>query len=244
MTKIYICDDEPIWIAQIEQAVSDFMISSDWEMTILCKSSKPTKLLECLLQDKTLGGIYFLDVILKSEINGMELGANIRKLDPEAALIFVTTHDELVMETFRLKLQATDYIIKDNGCLGSQIHNTLHALELHYANAAKRLSAPRIRLLTGSSCRFIVKDDIYFVESQKNQHKLFVHTKSEIFTVAMSLKDLAAQLGDGFIMCRRGCLINPRHVVAADPIARQITFDNKESCSISIRTWKSIAEKF
>ncbi len=243
MTKVYICDDEPFWIEQIERAVSDFTVNSDWEMTVLCKSCHPTGLLEYLLQDKTLGGIYFLDVILKSEINGIELGAKIRELDPEAVLIFVTTHDELVMETFRLKLQAADYIIKDNGRLNSQINDTLHALDQHYSNAAKRLSAPRIQLFIGSSYHFIVKDDIYFVESQKNRHKLLVHMKSEVFTAAMSLKDMAEQLGDGFIMCRRGCLVNPQHIVAADPVSREIRFDNGESCGFSYRAWKAVGEK-
>lgn len=243
MTKIYICDDEPFWIGQIERAVSDFIVGSDWEMTILCKSTQPAGLLECLQQDKTLGGIYFLDVILKSERNGIELGAQIRKLDPEAALIFVTTHDEMVMDTFRLKLQAADYILKDNGCLASQISESLRALELHYGNTAQRVSASRIRLFTGSSYHLIVKEDIYFVESQKNQHKLSIHMRSEVFTAAISLKDMAKQLGDGFVMCRRGCLINPHHVIAADSNAREIRFDNNESCSCSYRAWKMIAER-
>ena len=147
------------------------------------------------------------------------------------------------MDTFRLKLQAADYILKDTGCLSSQINDTLHTLELHYGNAAKRLSSPRIQLFTGSSYHFIVKEDIYFVESQKNLHKLFVHMKSEIFTVAMPLKNIAEQLGDSFVMCRRGCLINPHHVVAADPIAREIKFDNNESCTFSYRAWTAVAKK-
>lgn len=243
MAKIYICDDEPLWIDQIERAVSEFMVGSDWDISILCKSTLPSGLLECLLQDQTLGGIYFLDVILKSEINGMELGIKIRELDPEAALIFVTTHDELVMDTFRLKLQAADYIIKDNGCLGSQIRDALRALELHYSNAAKRRRPNRIRLFTGSSYRFILREDIYFIESQKNRHKLSVHMKSEVFTVTMPLKDMAGLLGDGFVMCRRGCLINPWHVTAADPISRVIRFDNSESRICSLRAWRAVAEK-
>ena len=108
MTQIYICDDEPVWIEQIEQAITAFMISSNWAVTILCRSTRPAGLLDCLMQNQTLGGIYFL-----------------------------------------------------------------------------------------------VKEDIYFVESQKNMHKLFVHMRSEVFTAAMPLKDMAKQLGDSFIFCRR-----------------------------------------
>lgn len=243
MTQIYICDDEPVWIEQMEQAVTAFMISSDWAVKILCKTTQPAGLLDCLLRNQTLGGIYFLDIDLKKEINGLVLGAKIRNLDPEAVLIFVTTHDELVMDTFRLKLQAADYLLKDNGSLSSQICDTLRALELRYANSAQRLSSPRIQLLTGNSFRFIVKEDIYFVESQKNMHKLFVHMRSEVFTAAMPLKDMAEQLGEEFIFCRRGCLINPHHVVKIEPTSRQIEFDNQERCSCSYRAWKAVAER-
>lgn len=243
MTQIYICDDEPVWIEQMAQAITAFMVSSDWAVTILCKSTRPETLLDCLLQNQTLNGIYFLDISLKAEINGIALGARIRELDPEAVLIFVTTHDELVMDTFRLKLQAADYILKDSGDLNSQIGDTLRALELHYGNSAGRPSAPRIQLTTGSVFHFIIKDDIYFVESQKNMHKLFVHMRSEVFTAAMPLKDMAEQLGDGFIFCRRGCLINPHHVVKIDPASRHIEFDNQERCSCSHRAQKAIMER-
>ena len=243
MAQIYLCDDEPAWIAQMEQAVSDFMVDSDWELAIVCKVLRPKELLDRLSRNETLGGIYFLDIDLKSEINGIELGARIREHDPEAVLIFVTTHDEMVMDTFRLKLQATDYILKDNGNIRSQISETLRAVESRYGHSAKRLSSARIRLYANGSYRFIFKDDIYFIESQKNQHKLFVHMKSEVFTVAVPLKDIEQQLGGDFVLCKRGCLINPVHVIEANQATRELVFDNKERCRCSFRTWHLVLEK-
>lgn len=243
MTEIYLCDDEHIWIEQMEQAVLDFMISSDWALTVTCKTSAPRELLEQLLQHKTSGGIYFLDINLKSEMNGITLGAEIRKLDSEAVLVFVTSHDELVMDTFRLKLQATDYILKDSGSLRTQIGETLRAVESRYGRFAGRLSAPRIRLEAGGFVHFIIKDDIYFVESEKNQHKLSVHLRSEMFTLGMSLKEVAELLGEDFVFCRRGCLVNPLHVTAIDQNAREIVFDNGERCRCSHGAWRIVTEK-
>lgn len=243
MTEIYLCDDELIWIEQMELAVSDFMMSSDWALTVTCRASVPKELLDQLSQHRTSGGIYFLDINLKSEMNGITLGAEIRKLDPEAVLIFVTTHDELVMDTFRLKLQATDYILKDNGNLRTQIGETLRVVESRCGRFAGRLSAPRIRLETGGFIHFIVKNDIYFVESGKNQHKLFVHLQSEIFTLAMPLKEVAELLGEDFIFCRRGCLVNPLHVTTIDQKNREIVFDNRERCHCSHRAWRIVTKK-
>ena len=147
------------------------------------------------------------------------------------------------MDTFRLKLQATDYIIKDKGNIRSQISEVLHAVETRYDLSSKRISSPRICFFTNGSYHFIFKNDIYFVESQKNQHKLFVHMKSEIFIIASSLKEIEQQLGGDFIMCRRGCLVNLAHVVKANQVTKELVFDNKEICRCSFRAWHLVLEK-
>lgn len=167
MTEIYLCDDEPFWIEQMEQAVSDFMMNSDWALTVTCRASAPEDLLEQLSRHGTSGGIYFLDIHLGTEMNGIKLGAEIRKLDAEAVLVFVTTHEELAIDTFRLKLQATDYILKDSGDLRAQIGETLRVVESRNGRFAERLSAPRVRLEAGGFIHFIIKDDIYYIESKK-----------------------------------------------------------------------------
>ena len=59
MAEIYLCDDEPVWIEQMKQAVSDFMVSSDWALSIVCRATEPNELLDCLSQHNTSGGIYF-----------------------------------------------------------------------------------------------------------------------------------------------------------------------------------------
>ena len=75
MTEIYLCDNELIWLEQMEQAISDFIISSDWALAIACRASAPQELLNQLMQHRTSGGIYFLDINLRSEMNGITLGA-------------------------------------------------------------------------------------------------------------------------------------------------------------------------
>ncbi|MDY4306465.1 hypothetical protein SNF32_00085 [Enterococcus mundtii] len=44
----------------------------------------------------------------------MELGKQIRQYDPTAKIIFVTTYTDFVYLTFLYKVEALDYIIKDN----------------------------------------------------------------------------------------------------------------------------------
>lgn len=243
MAEIYLCDDERAWLDRMEQAVTDYMVGSDWALKIVSRASRPCDLLSNLSQNETVDGIYFLDIDLKSEQNGIELGARIRGLDPEAVLIFVTTHDELVMETFRLKLQAMDYIVKDSGDFRSQICSALDAVEKRCRRSSENTAASRIRFSTDGSCHYCLKSEIYFVESLTNRHKLQVHLRSEVFTLSCSLQDVAEQLGDSFILCRRGCLVNPLHITGMNRRTREITLDNGECCPCSHRAWRLVTER-
>ena len=59
-----------------------------------------------------------LDVIfrytIRSDINGIKLGSEIRKYDPIGNIIFVTSHSELTYLTFVYKVSAMDFIFKDD----------------------------------------------------------------------------------------------------------------------------------
>ena len=44
MTEVYLCDNEPTWIEQMEQAVLDFMIGSDWALTVACRAAAPEEI--------------------------------------------------------------------------------------------------------------------------------------------------------------------------------------------------------
>ena len=64
MTEIYLCDNELIWLEQMEQAISDFIISSDWALAIACRASAPQELLNQLMQHRTSGGIYVITIAI------------------------------------------------------------------------------------------------------------------------------------------------------------------------------------
>ena len=51
-------------------------------------------------------GIYFLDVDLKSDINGIKLGSKIREKDTRGFIIFTTTHLEMSYFAFKYKVEA------------------------------------------------------------------------------------------------------------------------------------------
>lgn len=238
---VYLCDDEPIWLGRMEQAVSDYLVGSDWDLSIALCASSPSALLAHLKEHTPMGGIYFLDMIYSTEVNGMELGQGIRRLDPYAALIYVTTHDEMMHETFRLKLQALDYILKDEDDLYSQIHQCLNHLE--QACLSQSAASDRIVLQAGGSRHFLLKDEIYYISAVKGSHKIQIHTQNELHTFPVTLSSLEQQLSGAFLACSRGILVNPVHVAATDGRARELVLDNGEKCPCSTRMWRRVMEE-
>lgn len=235
MNEIYLCDDDLSWLQRIEHAVERFQVKSDWNLTIVCRTQSPRQLLSTLEYRKTSSGIYFLDMEYKTEMNGLTLGKEIRKLDRDAFLIYVTVHKDMALETFRLKLLALDFIIKDSENFQDRVCQTLEyiAQKLARGNA----DGESLKLSIGSSYSFFPKNDIYFIESVKNSHHIELHTISGIHRYPATIRECHAKLQEDFFLCRKGCLVNLRHVRSADRPARTLLLDNGERCQCSVRQW-------
>ncbi len=238
MSEIYLCDDEPVWLERLKKYISDYQIQSDWLTEVAYASQSPSDLLNHINKRKPSAGIYFLDVDYKQAINGMELGAGVRQLDPEATFVFITTHEELVMETFRYKLMALDYILKDQADVKEQVWKVLgHIEERLHAPAA---SSSQLRLKTPDGYSFLSKEDIYYVSSLTGTHKLSIHTSSQILTISRSLSELEQELGRGFARCQKGCVVNLKHVQEMRWSSLNLLLDNGEVCHCSTRLWHQI----
>uniref|UniRef100_UPI004057962D LytR/AlgR family response regulator transcription factor n=1 Tax=Acetatifactor sp. TaxID=1872090 RepID=UPI004057962D len=238
MPSIYLCDDEPIWLERLNKAVTEYQIKNDWDFTIEYESNSPEQLLSYLSKHTPKSGIYFLDIDFKSSLNGMELAREIRRVDPQASLIFITTHDEMVMETFRLKLEALDYIVKDTSPLTEKMHQCLAHLESKY-NAATS-SAHSISIRAEGSYRTIPVQDIYYIETIKNSHKVRICLQNAMYHINDSIKSLQPRLGSDFYQCHRTCLVNINHIAELDIENHRVFLDNRSICPCSTREWRTL----
>ncbi len=243
MIRVYLCDDEQTWLEQLNKSIVDYQIKSDWELTMGYQSTSPVELLRMLSEDTPVGGIYFLDIDFKTTINGLELAKQIRELDSQASIIFITTHDEMVMETFRLKLAVLDYIIKDTSSLTCQVHQCLEHIERNYLNK-NQTNFSSITIRMASSFYTIHQNDIYYIESIKNTHKICLHLKSTLYHYSDTLASMRARLGNDFVQCHKGCLVNIRHIKELNRNNFQVILDNNESCFCSVREWKHLVKKY
>lgn len=240
--NIYICDDELIWIQIESQYVKEYLNTHKINQFNIQTAIKPECLLNLIQTQQGLPNIYFLDIELKTNMDGITLAHHIRKIDPQSYIIFVTTHSELAFLTFKFKINAFDYIIKDeinvsrqiSECLNhiinkSIIRNNSFEVQMHFHNSDETF--------------FIKLNEILFIESIKNSHKISIHHLSGLTEAFDSISSVAERCKDSFELCHKSILVNLNHVIGIQHKNKSLIMENGELCPCSVRQFPKIVKR-
>lgn len=81
MLDVFVCEDNAIQRATIVQTIQNTILIEELDMRLALDTGNPYVLLE-KLEASSSTGIYFLDIDLGSNINGMKLAQQIRLFAP------------------------------------------------------------------------------------------------------------------------------------------------------------------
>ena len=240
MLKVYICEDSKDQRTRFESDLTDILKEEFSDMISLGLSSgNPDDILDAIRADNTLG-IFFLDIDLSARINGIQLASEIRKIQPRCYIIFVTTHSEMSYMTFSYKVEAMDFIIKDNAadvkhrvrqCLLNCYHLSNHFVESVNKNYMVKI---------GSCVKAVPYDDILFFEASENARKVILKAKNSQFEFTGKLKDIESELGDKLYRCHRSFLVNRENVINVDKENSEVVLDGGIVCPMSVRLGKGL----
>ena len=113
MLNVYICEDNVEQRNRVEGYVNEIIEAENLDMECVCATEDPQVILDCVNKEEQ-EGIFFLDIDLQTEMNGIQLADEIRKIQPRCYIVFITSHSEMSYMTFSYKVEAMDFIIKDN----------------------------------------------------------------------------------------------------------------------------------
>ena len=132
MLDIYICEDNKKQLSLFTGYIRDALLIENLDMQIVLASSDPDEILEGMKASSNMG-VFFLDIDLKSRINGLTLAQEIRKLQPRCFIIFITSHSEMGFLTFQYKVEPLDFIIKSSTeDIKRKIHDCLLNVQENY----------------------------------------------------------------------------------------------------------------
>ena len=181
---------------------------------------------------------YILDIEVPGK-NGLELARSIRKTgDWTSPIIIVTSHDEFKTVGYTAKILMLNFISK-SGELEKQLFDSLEtALEINMANKS-------LRYTNKGELYNIPYQEILYIEKSLNDNTSNIVTKSHIYNVRKTIKELEEELSNtiDFFKTHRSCIVNLKNVKHIDFENNVIKFVNKKIDLISRSNKKALKER-
>lgn len=236
MLNIYVCEDNEKQREFAATFASDYCIFRNLDAAVVLSSPHPKEILTHYknTQDPAL---FFLDIDLGAEINGIELASRIRKQGGKASIAFLTTHSELALLTIQYKIEALDFIIKDSP---ENIKRKIaECISIAYERHAETNKAKTIKITVGDKVIPLNMDEIIYIETTATRHKLRLHTETRSLEFNGELKVMEEQLDERFIRSHKSYVINQEKILTINKRDNTITMVNHDSCPVS-RTGKKL----
>lgn len=226
MIHIAICDDEKRVLDEIGNKVSGAFAGINC-MVDITKFSNPFELMEHIRVNSV--DVLFLDIDMPS-LSGMDVAQVLMDNEIKTLLVFVTSHDALVYQSF--KYHPFGFIRKSY--FDEEISSVVQSAvtELNKRNEC-------FAFKTSDGIFKVLFSDILYFESESNYVILFCREKQYRFrsTISSVEKELASK---GFIRIHKGFLVNQQHIFAIK--GDEIELSNKKLLPIG-RTNRDIVKK-
>lgn len=240
MIPIFICEDDPRQRDKLEKLISDYIVIENLDMEIMMATENPEHIVAYLLKNPKKTGVYFLDIDLSHKMNGFSLASKIRETDTFGTIIFVTMHSEMASLTFTHKLEAMDFIVKNQ--LEDFEKRVRECIQLAYSRFLNHENSEKqfYQLKTADRIRMIPIDNIMFFESSTVPHKLILHLYNGQIEFRGSIRELLTEQGVAvnFFRCHKSYVVNKLNIESIDRKMKIIHLVNGETCLISIRALK------
>lgn len=227
MIDIFVCEDNYKQLNEIVSYINNYVLIENLDMELKLATSDPYRILNYLEKNDIEKSLYFLDIGLSSDIDGIELAKKIRKNDFDSKIVFITTHSEMVFLTFKYQIEALDYILKD---FPDEIQGKVtRAIDLCNEQFQKKESKSEeyYQIKTGDQLKSVKISDILFFESSPVPHKVIVHLMNGQFEFYNTMKEIEAE-NEKFFRCHKSYVVNVDNVESINRQTREITMSDGE----------------
>lgn len=216
--KIAICDDEPLHIDKIRSILLDEETDN---------YTKPANLLNAITAGKRYD-VLFLDIMMP-EIDGISLARELRELDEDMLIVFITSKIEFMQTGYEVK--AFRYLLKDQ--IDTGLPKIWKDIEKELLDRSDTYFTYEFERKTYRyPCR-----DILYLES--NLRRIILHTNRDTATLYGKLDDLAIKY-PMFVRIHKSFLVNRRHIRSIS--AGMVVLSNGDVLPISRKYADSLEE--
>lgn len=224
MIKFVICEDKIEELELANKYVVKSMMNYDVEYKI-SKFTRYTKELKKIIEDDTDIKVYILDIELPS-VSGLEIASEIREIDDESVIIFVTSHSESKNDIFYSRLGAVDFISKYHRYEERLAETIVYVMDRLYKNKVLTFTYNYVQ----TRLRY---REINYIEKVPSQNKCIIHeVNGGQKSIATSITKLKSKMKPLFFQSHKSCLINISNVSEVDYSKSIIYFKNGETTNL------------
>lgn len=238
---IFICMNSDEEREEIRSTIEKSIFKKDLDMKIVKESNNPYEILNIVKKRKE-PAMYFLNICFDAEINGIKLGAQIREYDKLGVIVYITPHLEMVYLSYLYKVEALDYIIRDD------FEKMSERLEECLERANKKLNVDnedlkKFKIKYTDRIVGISKNEIIYFETSEKPHKIILHSENEELEFKGKLKEIENSIGEEFFRCHKSYLININKIQEINMKDKTVLLDNGDSCLVSKKAMTELIEK-
>lgn len=239
--QVFICEDEKEQLFQLAECVRQQLLFKDFHADLALATSSPLELLEVCEQIVRTDSdfLFFLDIDLKAECDGIQLAGRLKELYPQAKVVFITTHDEMMSLVFKYKIEALDYLIKGETILAESISQCLTTAFERFCNVE-----PEQHILINSQSKQIrlPLDQVLFFESSNKAHRITVHLFNRQLDFYGKLKEIPL-LNGRFLRVHQSYVVHLDNIEYYDQKNHFLVMKNEEQCLVSVRYLRELKER-
>lgn len=244
MPTVFVVEDNVFQREMMLQYIEEVSTERGYGFQLDRDNWQPRDVLKAL-ENVSIPNIYFLDIDLQLDQNGIDLGRELRSVDLTGYIIFVTSHADKIKEVIDQYISPFAYIVKsvtDSDAIKDDIAEVLAKIK-EKENIAHQHNTFRLELPSGI-VDLPLKEIIYF-ETVPRSKKTELRVLNGKYTINKYLKTIKESLADtaGFISFK-SYIINLENVVSVNKEEGFILFKDNHTLYVGQRIITKFYEAF
>ena len=220
--RLIVCDDQAYWRDQLSQLIDQVLMMNEVAWRVDLATGDPQEVLD-ELRSHSGEAICFLDIELEGAINGLELGRQIKDLNPFHEIILVSSYSEYLPVTYQYKIGVLDYILKEDLVTMRQGVAEVLATIIQRRVQAPTLQETYVYKVGPRTQSTPLSQILAFQAGQAKAHQLVLTTTTGQYPIYARVSEVA-RLAPDFYQVDRSTVINLPQVTAIDSATAEIHF--------------------